>query len=128
MCQQAVGHFWAKRLNEPVCVSLQRANQTSANQKELQEFDLPSGEKHRLRFIQPFSPEVTHCLLTHSKSPFDSEIIPKERYPERLLNARFIILSIWNKQFAEIKYRDYKGGDAEKFKNCYIVTKKTFGN
>jgi hypothetical protein len=36
----------------------------------LNELMLPSGEEHRLRFIQPFSKPVTECLLTNDKSPF----------------------------------------------------------
>ena len=34
------------------------------------EFSLPSGERHRLRFVQPWSPSVTAALLKSTESPF----------------------------------------------------------
>ena len=45
-------------------------SQLLASAHGLREFNLPSGEDYRLRFVQPWSPSDTNTLLEHSESPF----------------------------------------------------------
>jgi hypothetical protein len=45
-------------------------SQLVASAHSLREFKLPSGEDHRLRFVQPWSPSDTKTLLENDKSPF----------------------------------------------------------
>ena len=52
-------------------------SQLLASAHGLREFNLPSGEEHRLRFVQPWSPYDTSPLLENSESPF--AVPPKER-------------------------------------------------
>ena len=45
-------------------------SQLLASSHGLREFSLPSGEQHRLRFVQPWSPSVSVTLLKSTDSPF----------------------------------------------------------
>ena len=45
-------------------------SQLLASAHGLREFNLPSGEDHRLRFVQPWSLSDTNTLLENSESPF----------------------------------------------------------
>jgi len=45
-------------------------SQIAASVNGLKDFELPSGEKHRLQFIQPYEPQDVKTLLTFPGSTF----------------------------------------------------------
>ena len=90
-------------------------SQLLASAHGLREFSLPSGERHRLRYVQPWSPSDSATLLKSTDSPFH---VPNSKdHKEILISTGGTIVVVLDPTLGDLIY-----STSLKFIRCFCVS------